>query len=43
LYAASELRDLLLRIGFSSVELYGDWDESPYDIRAASLIAVGRK
>jgi SAM-dependent methyltransferase len=43
LYAASELRRLLLDAGFSSVELYGDWDESPYDHRAEALIAVGRK
>jgi SAM-dependent methyltransferase len=43
LYAASELRQLLLDAGFASVELYGDWDESPYDQRAATLIAVGRK
>ena len=43
LYAASELRSLLLEAGFSSVEIYGDWDESSYDNRAAKLIAVGRK
>jgi SAM-dependent methyltransferase len=43
LYAASELRSLLFEAGFASVELYGDWDESPYDERAAKLIAVGRK
>jgi SAM-dependent methyltransferase len=43
LYAASELRALLLEAGFASVEIYGDWDESPYDERARSLIAVGRK
>jgi SAM-dependent methyltransferase len=43
LYAASELRALLLEAGFSSVELYGDWDEAPYDHRARTLIAVGRK
>jgi SAM-dependent methyltransferase len=43
LYAASELRWLLEEGGFSRVELYGDWDESPYDNRAAALIAVGRK
>lgn len=42
LYAASELRSLLLKAGFSSVELYGDWDESPYDEKARTLIAVGR-
>jgi SAM-dependent methyltransferase len=43
LYAASELRRLLEEAGFSRVELYGAWDESPYDHRAAALIAVGRK
>jgi SAM-dependent methyltransferase len=43
LYAASELRQLLLEAGFSRVELYGGWDESPYDYRAETLIAVGRR
>ncbi|GHV94029.1 SAM-dependent methyltransferase [Spirochaetia bacterium] len=43
LYAASELRSLLLEAGFVAVETYGDWDQSPYDQRAAKLIAVGRK
>jgi SAM-dependent methyltransferase len=43
LYAASELRQLLFDAGFSHVELYGDWDESPYDCQAEALIAVGRK
>jgi SAM-dependent methyltransferase len=43
LYAASELRALLLETGFQHVELYGDWDERPYDHRAVKCIAVGRK
>jgi SAM-dependent methyltransferase len=43
LYSASELRALLLEAGFGKVEIYGDWDESPYDRRAAKLIAVARK
>ena len=43
LYAACELRALLLEAGFNKVEIYGDWDESPYNHRAAKLIAVGRK
>jgi SAM-dependent methyltransferase len=43
LYAASELRRLLFDAGFSRVELYGDWDKSPYDQHAEALIAVGRK
>jgi hypothetical protein len=43
LYAASELRALLFEAGFSVVELYGNWDEGPYDLNADGLIAVGRK
>jgi len=43
LYSASELRAILLEAGFDKVEIYGDWDESPYDRKAAKLIAVGRK
>ena len=43
LYAASELRALLFKAGFSLVELYGGWDERPYDQNAEMLIAVGRK
>jgi SAM-dependent methyltransferase len=43
LYAASELRSLLLGAGFEPVEIYGHWDESPYDTQAQSLIAVARK
>jgi SAM-dependent methyltransferase len=43
LYAASELQLLLLDSGFSDVELYGDWNEAPYDNNAQTLIAVGRK
>jgi len=40
LYAASELRTLLFQAGFASVEFYGDWDESPYNEKARTLIAV---
>lgn len=43
LYAASELRSLMLEAGFKTVEIYGDWDESPYDQNAARLILAGRK
>jgi SAM-dependent methyltransferase len=43
LYAASELRRLLEDAGFGRVEIYGAWDESPYDENARMLIAVGRK
>ena len=43
LYAASELKRLLLDTGFSSVEIYGDWDASPYNHGAEMLIAVAYK
>jgi len=43
LYSASELRDLLREAGFKNIEIYGDWDESPYNQHALKLIAVGRK
>jgi 2-polyprenyl-3-methyl-5-hydroxy-6-metoxy-1,4-benzoquinol methylase len=43
LYGATELRALLLETGFSPVELYGNWDEGPYDERAERLIAAARK
>jgi SAM-dependent methyltransferase len=43
LYAASELRALLQKAGFSRLELYGDWDKSPYDYQAQRLIALGWK
>jgi SAM-dependent methyltransferase len=43
LYSAAELRRLLLDAGFAAVEIYGNWDETPYDQRAEALIVVGRK
>ena len=43
LYSATEIRALLFQAGFSTVEIYGGWDERPYDQNAHALIAVGRK
>ena len=43
LYSASELKSLMLKAGFSDIEIFGDWDNSPYDQKAAKLIVVGRK
>jgi len=43
LYSASELRALFFEAGFSKVEIYGDWDEIPYNQHANRLIVVGRK
>jgi SAM-dependent methyltransferase len=42
LYAATELRDSLLKAGFSSVALFGSWDGSPYDAEAVRLVALAR-
>jgi SAM-dependent methyltransferase len=43
LYSASELKTSLQQAGFEKIEIYGDWDESPYDQYAKKLIAVCRK
>jgi SAM-dependent methyltransferase len=43
LYAASELKRLLLEAGFERVEIYGDWDGRVYDMDAIMLITVARK
>jgi SAM-dependent methyltransferase len=43
LYSAAELRRLLFDAGFKAVDIYGNWDEAPYDQHAEALIAVGRK
>jgi SAM-dependent methyltransferase len=43
LYSASELRSLLQEAGFCEIDIYGDWDESPYDHKANKLILVCRK
>jgi 2-polyprenyl-3-methyl-5-hydroxy-6-metoxy-1,4-benzoquinol methylase len=43
LYAASELRSMLFAAGFTGIEIFGNWDGSPYDIRAAKLIITAKK
>lgn len=43
LFSGVELKNLLLEAGFSSVELYGDLDDSPYDTNASRLIAIATK
>ena len=43
LYSASELKLLLQKAGFKNIDIYGDWDESPYDHKARMLIAVCKK
>lgn len=43
LYTATELRQIMLSSGFTAVEIYGDFDRSPYNERARTMILVGRK
>lgn len=43
LYSAVELRRLMLASGFSSVEIYGDFDFSPYNEKARTMVLVARK
>lgn len=43
IYSGRELRGMLEKCGFSSVDLYGDLDWAPYDPAAKRLIAVARK
>ncbi|MCR5218934.1 class I SAM-dependent methyltransferase [Treponema sp.] len=43
LYSAAELRDKLLETGFSSAEVYGGFDLSPYDYNAKTMVIVARK
>jgi hypothetical protein len=33
----------MLSAGFASVDIYGSWDEVPYDEAAQMLIVAGRK
>lgn len=43
LYSGIELSDLLLRVGFKAVTLYGSLSGVPYDHRALRLVAVGTR
>lgn len=43
LYSAVELKRLMLASGFSSVEIYGDFDFSPYNEKARTMVLVARK
>ncbi len=38
LYSAVELRDILLSCGYKSVDVYGDFDKSPYDHKARTMV-----
>ena len=43
LYPASFLRDKLLDFGFSKAEVFGDYDKSPYDEHARTMVIIARK
>lgn len=43
LYSAVELKRLLMVSGFASVEIYGDFDFSPYNEKARTMVLVARK
>ncbi len=43
LYSAVELKRLMMASGFSSVEIYGDFDFSPYNEKARTMVLVARK
>lgn len=43
LYPASFLRDKLKEFGFSNAEVFGEFDKSPYDSKARTMIITGKK
>lgn len=43
LYSAIELKRVMIGIGFKSVEIYGDFDFSPYNQNARTMVIIARK
>ncbi len=43
LYSGTEMRQCLLDAGFSTAEIYGDFDKSPYDQNARTMVAIAVK
>lgn len=43
LYTATFLRSKILKFGFSECQIWGDYDGSPYDQNAKTMLLVGRK
>ena len=43
IYSAEELREMLEKSGFASIDLYGDLEKSEYEEDAERLVAVARK
>ena len=43
LYPATFLRDKLIEYGFSKADIYGDYDGSPYDEHARTMVIIAKK
>ena len=43
LYSAADLRDILIKTGFKQASVYGDFDFSPYDQAARTMVIVAKK
>lgn len=43
LYSAIELKRMMMRAGFKSVEIYGNYDFSPYNEHAKTMVIVAKK
>lgn len=43
LYPAAFLRDKLKEFGLQKVDVYGDFDKSPYDQNARTMVIIGKK
>lgn len=43
LYSAIELKRMMMRAGFNSVEIYGNYDFSPYNEHAKTMVIVAKK
>ena len=43
LYSAIELKRMLIAVGFKTAEIYGDFDFSPYNEKARTMVIVARK
>ena len=43
LYSAVELKDILLKTGFSGIQIFGGYDSRPYDQNAETMVIVAHK
>ena len=43
IFSAAEMADLLWKAGFEMIEIYGDFNQAPYDSKAKNLILAARK